>query len=109
MDLPVFFHGKTAVDRRRISELEQRVILAFRLECPAGDADNQVFRSDVPLRAPCGVFAFRDASQNGVKFLRRGAVQGVLGAGAGLRAAVRRRADEDAGKVCWRCSHRTVL
>src|SRR5207248_1634630 len=106
---PVFFHGKTTVDRRWEAELEYRVILAFRLESPAGKADNQIFWRDVPLRAPCGVFAFRDASQNGVKFLRRGAVQGVLGAGAGLRAAVRRRADEDPGKVCRRRSHRTVL
>src|SRR5690348_7804041 len=109
MDLPVLLHGKTAVDRRRVSELEHRVILAFGLKCPAGNADNQIFRRDVTLRAPGWVFAFRDASQDGVKFLRRGAIQGILGAGAGLRAAVRRRTDEDAGKVCRRRSHRAVV
>src|SRR6476646_2522195 len=72
MDLPVLLHGKTTVDRRRVAELEQRVILAFRLKCPAGNADNKIFRRDVPLRAPGWVLAFRDASQDGVKFLRRG-------------------------------------
>src|SRR5207342_1987789 len=100
MDLPVLLDGKTTVDRRWVPDLKHRVILAFRLESPAGNADNQIFRSDVALRAPGWALAFRDASQDGVEFLRCGAVQRVLGARAGLRAAVRRRADEDAGKVC---------
>lgn len=62
------------------------VILALGLKRSAGKTNDEIFRSNIPLRAPAGILTFNNGAQDSVKLSCRGAVQRIVKAGAGLLA-----------------------
>src|SRR5579871_1224431 len=100
VNLPVFFHSKAAGSTLGVAHIYDPVRLAIRLKSPARKADDQIFRWNVFLCTPGWLLAFCDGAQNSVKFIRTGAIQGIVCAGTGLLAATCRGPNENAGEIC---------